>query len=72
MSSETWGAVALAAGMWVIASGSVIGSDTLGRPDGVLWTLASSDKVASHPTLVRRALSQRPGQVRTAAADEAR
>ena len=71
MSSETWGAVALAAGMWVIALGSVIGSDTLGRPDGILWPLASSDKVASHPTLVRRALPERPAPLRTAARGEA-
>jgi hypothetical protein len=72
MSSETWGAVALAAGMWVIALASVVGSDTSARQDGVLWTLASSDKVASHPTLVRRALPEKSAPVRTAALGEAR
>jgi hypothetical protein len=69
MSSETWGAVALAAGMWVIAAASVIGLDT--RHDGVLWTVASSDKVASHPTLVRRALPEKPAPLRTASRGEA-
>ena len=71
MSSDTWGAVALAAGMWVIASASVIGLDTRAPHDGVLWTIASSDKVASHPTLVRRALPDKPVPVRTAANGEA-
>jgi hypothetical protein len=71
MSSETWGAVALAAGMWVIAAASVIGLDTRAPHDGVLWTVASSDKVASHPTLVRRALPERPAPLRTAARGEA-
>jgi hypothetical protein len=72
MSSDTWGAVALAAGMWVIASASVIGSGTGAPQDGVLWTIASSDKVASHPTLVRRALPEKPTPVRTATLGEAR
>jgi hypothetical protein len=58
--------------MWIIAAGAVISSDTrASRPDGVLWTMASSDKVASHPTLVRRALREIP-VLRTAALDEAR
>jgi hypothetical protein len=72
MTSETWSAAALAAGMWIIAAGAVIGSDArTPRADGVLWTVASSDKVASHPTLVRRALPDKPASVRTASLDKA-
>ncbi len=67
ISSQVWGTVAAATGMWLIASVALIGADgRAARPDGVLWTTASSDKVASHPTLVRRTLPWTPGVVRTA------
>ena len=67
MSSETWGAVAVATGMWIIGSMSFINADArAARPDGVLWTSASSEKVASHPTLVRRSLTATQAGVRTA------
>jgi hypothetical protein len=67
MSSETWGAVVVATGMWLIASAGFIGTDAKApRPDGVLWTSASSDKVASHPTLVRRSFPATPVAVHTA------
>ena len=54
MSSDIWGAAAVASGMWIIASVALIGGDTTAPSNGVLWTLTSSEKVASHPTLVRR------------------
>jgi hypothetical protein len=67
MFSETWGAFALASGMWIIASIALIAGDTAGPSrSGTVWTASSSDKVASHPTLVRRSLPG-PSGVRTAA-----
>jgi len=67
MSSEILGAVAAATGMWIVASVAVIGG-TAGPtpPDGIVWTSGSSDKVASHPTLIRRSLPGAPETVRTA------
>jgi hypothetical protein len=67
MIADYWGAVAIATGMWIIASAAVISSDAKSiRSDGVIWTATSSDKVTSHPTLVRRSLPAASG-VRTAA-----
>jgi hypothetical protein len=67
MLTETWGAVAVATGMWVIASIAFVSGDAPGvRSDGAVWTTSSSDKVASHPTLVRRSLPGTPARVRTA------
>jgi hypothetical protein len=66
MSSDTWGAAALATGMWMIASVALFGGDTKPPIDGVVWTLTSSQKVASHPTLVRRSLSSAAAALRTA------
>jgi hypothetical protein len=42
--------------MWIIACVAVFGSEPRLPADGVVWTSTSSDKVASHPTLVRRSL----------------
>ena len=56
MPGDTWGAAAVATGMWIIACVAVFGSEPRLPADGVVWTSTSSDKVASHPTLVRRAL----------------
>jgi hypothetical protein len=55
-SGNTWGAAAVATGMWIIACVAVFGSEPRLPADGVVWTSTSSDKVASHPTLVRRSL----------------
>ena len=44
-------AAVLATGFWAIAAGTIITHD--GSAPGELWTLTSSDKVPSHPTLVR-------------------
>ena len=71
MLSESFGAVALATGMWIIATAAIIGDMKSTRPDGALWTTASSEKVASHPTLVRRSLPAHSG-VRTAALTQPR
>ncbi len=68
MSSDLWGAVAIATGMWVIGSINLIGSaGTVTPPNHVVWTASSSEKVASHPTLVRRSLPANPSPVRIAA-----
>jgi hypothetical protein len=72
MLTDNWGAFAVATGMWIIASVTLIASDAKTPPDGLVWTSASSDKVASHPTLVRRALPSNPAPVRTAALGPAR
>ena len=56
MPGDTWGAAAVATGMWIIACVAVFGSEPRLPADGVIWTSTSSDKVASHPTLVRRSL----------------
>jgi hypothetical protein len=55
-SGNTWGAAAVATGMWIIACVAVFGSEPRLPADGVVWTSTSSDKIASHPTLVRRSL----------------
>jgi hypothetical protein len=66
MTSDIWGAFAVATAMWVLASVTLIGADArVARPDGVVWTAASSDKVASHPTLIRRSLAGTPLPLRT-------
>ena len=72
MFADYWGAVAVATGMWIIACAAVIGGDTRTIPDGVVWTVTSSEKVASHPTLVRRSLPRTSDAVRTAALDQPR
>jgi hypothetical protein len=68
MFADYWGTVAVATGMWIIACAAVIGGDTRTiRPDGVVWTVTSNEKVASHPTLVRRSMPRSYDAVRTAA-----
>jgi hypothetical protein len=67
MSSEIWGAAAVASGMWLIACVALIAGNTKLPTNGALWTLASSERVASHPTLVRRAF---PGTVTVASKAE--
>ncbi len=71
MSSDTWGAAAHATAMWFIAGGAVLSGDiTRTRPDGSVWTAASSEKIASHPTLIRRSNAVVSTRVRTAALDQ--
>jgi hypothetical protein len=66
MSSDAWGAATLAIGMWVIACRAVFFGHSGPPATGVVWTAASSDKVASHPTLVRRSFPGTPASIRTA------
>ena len=66
MSSDTLGATTLALGMWVIACGAVFFGSSGPPANGMIWTAASSDKVASHPTLVRRSFPGTPASIRTA------
>jgi hypothetical protein len=70
MTSVIWAAVAVATGMWITAAVTLINTDGRHDPTGVVWTSASSDKVASHPTLVRRSLPSTSTQIRTAALGE--
>ena len=57
MSSNTLAALVLATGLWIgLAAWAMGGGST--RPNGEFWTSTSSAKVASHPTLVGRSLSQ--------------
>jgi hypothetical protein len=73
MSSDIWGAVAAATGVWIIATFTVIGTGPKpNRLDGVVWTAASSDKVASHPTLVRRSLATSSVSWRNASLNQSR
>lgn len=66
MSSDTLGAATLGVGMWMIACGAVFFGDTRPPTNAIIWTTASSDKVASHPTLVRRSFPGTPAAIRTA------
>lgn len=73
ISSNTWCAAALATGIWIVASTAVITDDgNSGRPDAVVWTATSSEKVASHPTLVRRAIPGSSTAMRTASLSHSR
>jgi hypothetical protein len=67
MTSDVWAAVAGATGMWITGAMTLINTDGRHDTTGVVWTSASSDKVASHPTLVRRSLPSTPTPMRTAA-----
>jgi hypothetical protein len=66
MSSDELGAASFALGVLVTAYG--MASLGEGRPPakGMVWTAASSDKVASHPTLAERSLSSVAAGIRKA------
>ena len=51
MSSEAASGVVIATALWVIAIVAVVGGPT--KPPSEVWLVTASDKVASHPTLVR-------------------
>ena len=53
MSSDTFAGLVLATGFWIIAAGALMFEPD--KPQGHIWTSTSSDKIASHPTLVRAA-----------------
>ena len=70
MTSDVWAALAVATGMWITAALSLTNGDAGHSPGNVVWTSASSEKVPSHPTLVRRSLPTTSTPVRTAALGE--
>jgi hypothetical protein len=53
MSSEALAGLVMATGLWVIAAAAVFGAPT--KPPSEIWVSTASDKVRSHPTLVRAA-----------------
>jgi hypothetical protein len=69
MNSNTWAGLVLATGLWVaVAAAAVTGPFA---PRSELWVATSSQKVKSHPTLVRAAYPKRAAHSRAniAAAD---
>ena len=63
MHQGTWAAAFLGAALWTIFMVGTFGGVSTG-PKYEAWVVTSSDKIASHPTLVRVALP-----VKVAAAD---
>jgi hypothetical protein len=70
MTSDVWAALAVATGLWITGALTLINTDAGHSAGGVVWTSASSEKVASHPTLVRRSLPSNSTSIRTAALGE--
>ena len=54
MSTNYVAAAMMATGLWAVSAWTVFSAD--GSTPRELWTVASSDKVRSHPTLVRAAV----------------
>ena len=55
MKSETWAAAFVGAALWAVFLVGAFGGFNIG-PSDEAWVATSSDKLASHPTLVRVAL----------------
>lgn len=53
MSSNTLAGFVFATGFWIIAGYALVSEPN--KPQGHIWTSASSDQIASRPTLVRAA-----------------
>jgi hypothetical protein len=53
MTSEMWAGLAMATGIWLVFAGALV-SAPADLPKEV-WVSTSSDRVRSHPTLVRAA-----------------
>jgi hypothetical protein len=53
MTSNTWAGLAMATGLWVLIAAALM-SPPVDAPSEV-WVATSSDRVRSHPTLVRAA-----------------
>jgi hypothetical protein len=70
MTSDVWAALAVATVIWITGALTFISADARQVSGDVVWTSASSEKVASHPTLVRRSLPTAPPHMRTAAVGE--
>ena len=56
MSSELTSGLVMATVLWVVAAVAVMGGPT--KPPSEVWDVTASEKVASHPTLVRAAGSR--------------
>jgi hypothetical protein len=56
MSSEATSGLLLATVLWVVAAVAVMSGPT--KPPSEIWVVTASEKVASHPTLVRAAGSR--------------
>lgn len=56
MSSDLTSALVMATVLWVVAIVAVVGGPT--KPPSEVWLVSASDKVPSHPTLVRAAGSR--------------
>ena len=54
MSSNTLADFIFATGFWIIIAGCALVWEP-NKPQGHIWTFASSDQIASRPTLVRAA-----------------
>lgn len=53
MNPETWAGLTMATVLWAIVAAAVLGAPA--APPKELWVSTSSDRVRSHPTLVRAA-----------------
>jgi hypothetical protein len=56
MSSHVTSSLVMATVLWVVAVVAVLGGPT--KPPSEVWVVTASEKVASHPTLVRAAGSR--------------
>ena len=56
MSSEAISGLVMATVLWVVAAVAVMSGPT--KPPAEVWVVTASEKVASHPTLVRAAGSR--------------
>ena len=56
MSSEVTSGLVMATVLWVVGVVAVLGGPT--KPPSEVWVVTASEKVASHPTLVRAAGSR--------------
>ena len=54
MTSEMWAGLAMATGLWVLIAVALVSSPANAPKEA--WVATSSDRVRSHPTLVRAAV----------------
>ncbi len=54
MNSELWAGLAMATGLWMLVLVALVSPPPTSQPKE-LWVATSSDRVRSHPTLVRAA-----------------
>ena len=53
MTSDMWAGLAMATGLWVLITATLVSPPA--TPLSEVWVATSSDRVRSHPTLVRAA-----------------